>query len=71
MERGSLTHLTLKGANVRRSGCGVFVVPQPATEGSLALINGKVPEHYDLPLRDDEYYYDHEKVAWPGLADSS
>lgn len=61
-----------EGTNVRRSN-SVFVVPPTETtitkkvRGASQTVE-QGAEHYDLPLRDDEYYYD-VKVAWPGLAD--
>ena len=61
-----------EGTNVRRSN-SVFVVPPTETtitkkvRGASQTVD-QGAEHYDLPLRDDEYYYD-VKVAWPGLAD--
>lgn len=61
-----------EGTNVRRSNT-VFVVPPTETtitkkvRGASQTVD-QGAEHYDLPLRDDEYYYD-VKVAWPGLAD--
>lgn len=61
-----------EGTNVRRSNT-VYVVPPTETtitkkvRGASQTVE-QGAEHYDLPLRDDEYYYD-VKVAWPGLAD--